>query len=65
MFDIPAELLEILECRRCHADVEPNETYGGFVCEACGLLYPVEDGIPNFLIDEARPLGDEDPGETA
>jgi len=29
----------------------------GFVCEACELIYPIEDDIPNFLIDEAKPLG--------
>jgi len=56
MLDVPPELLEILACPKCHASVETNESLGGFVCAACELLYPVEDGIPNFLIDEARPL---------
>jgi uncharacterized protein YbaR (Trm112 family) len=27
----------------------------GFACEACGLFYALDDGLPNMLIDEARP----------
>jgi hypothetical protein len=27
----------------------------GLVCDQCRLLYPIEDGIPVMLIDEARP----------
>ena len=26
------------------------------VCHTCRLVYPVEDGIPIMLIDEAKPL---------
>ena len=26
------------------------------VCHQCRLVYPVEDGIPIMLIDEAKPL---------
>jgi uncharacterized protein YbaR (Trm112 family) len=29
----------------------------GFACEGCALLYPVEDDLPNFLVEEALPLG--------
>jgi len=56
LLDVPPELLEILACPKCHADVRVDEELGGFACDACKLLYAVEDGIPNFLIDEARPL---------
>ena len=50
------DLLALLACPKCHAPValEPDES--GSVCAACALVYPVEDGIPNFLIEEARPL---------
>jgi uncharacterized protein YbaR (Trm112 family) len=27
----------------------------GFVCEACRLFYAVDDGLPNMLIDDAKP----------
>lgn len=50
------DLLALLACPKCHAAValEPDES--GFVCSKCALLYPIEDGIPNFLIEEAKPL---------
>ncbi len=51
-------LLEILCCpaehagEACHGDLE--EVPGGLRCRACGLVYPVEDGIPVMLQDQAR-----------
>jgi uncharacterized protein YbaR (Trm112 family) len=54
---LPQELLEIIVCPKCKGDLdyrqEPAEV---LVCTACRLAYPVEDGIPILLIDEARPL---------
>ncbi len=51
------ELLEILVCPKCKGDLEyreqPEET---LVCQACRLVYAVDDGIPIMLIDEAKPL---------
>jgi uncharacterized protein len=52
------ELLEILVCPKCKGDLE-YRTEGSaetLVCHACRLVYPVEDGIPIMLIDEAKPL---------
>jgi len=52
------ELLEILVCPKCKGELEyrnaPAEE--ALVCHACRLVYPVEDGIPIMLIDEAKPL---------
>ncbi len=28
----------------------------GLLCAKCQLLYQVEDGIPNLLIEEAKPV---------
>ena len=54
---IAPELLEILVCPKCKGDLEyrqdPAESLN---CHVCRLQYPVEDGIPILLIDEARPL---------
>jgi uncharacterized protein YbaR (Trm112 family) len=51
------ELLEIIVCPKCKGDLEyhqePPET---LICRACRLEYPVEDGIPILLVDEARAL---------
>ncbi len=51
-------LLEILCCpaeaggAACHGLLE--EVPGALRCRTCGLLYPVEDGIPVMLEDQAR-----------
>jgi len=51
-------LLEILCCPAepggvaCHGLLE--EAPGALRCRKCGLLYPVEDGIPVMLEDQAR-----------
>ena len=50
------QLLEILVCPRCKGRLEYQETQGELRCDACRLAYPVRDGIPIMLSDEARPL---------
>jgi uncharacterized protein YbaR (Trm112 family) len=49
---IDKELLEILACPECKGDVE--EKNGKIVCKKCGNKYPVKDGIPVMLIDQAE-----------
>ena len=53
---IDAQLLEILVCPKCKGDLEYRESPESLVCHVCRLIYPVEDGIPIMLIDEAKPL---------
>jgi len=52
-------LLEILACPQCKGPLEYSDTPTdeSFRCPVCRLRFRVEDGIPNFLIDEAEPLG--------
>ncbi len=48
-------LLEILACPNCHGDVEYLEDESVIVCRGeCRYRYPVRDGIPIMLIDEAE-----------
>lgn len=48
------ELLDVLACPNCRGDVEYREDEGFIVCVGtCGYKYPVRDGIPVMLIDEA------------
>ena len=49
---IDKELLDILACPACKADVELKENK--IVCKRCGKKYPIKDGIPVMLIDEAQ-----------
>ena len=51
---IDKKLLSILACPACQADVVEKD--GKIVCtdKACALRYPVRDGIPVMLVDEAK-----------
>ena len=49
---IDKELLEILACPSCKGDVELKADK--IVCKKCGKKYPIKDGIPVMLIDEAE-----------
>ena len=47
-------LLEILVCPNCRGDVELVENDSFLVCRGeCGYRYPIKEGIPVMLIDEA------------
>ena len=55
---IEPELLEIIVCPRCRSDLLPHpdaERPESLRCsdQKCGLVYPVRDGIPVLLVDEA------------
>lgn len=50
------QLLEILVCPKCKGALEYREQEGFLVCHRDRLKYPVRDGIPVMLIDEATPL---------
>lgn len=47
------ELLEILVCPYCKGDLELKPDESGLKCLQCRRLYPIRDGIPVMLIDEA------------
>lgn len=49
------DFLDLLACPKCHSELQVVPQPEGFVCEACQLLYALEDGLPNMLISEARP----------
>jgi uncharacterized protein YbaR (Trm112 family) len=49
---IDKELLEILACPVCKTQVVEEEDR--LVCTECGRRYPVRDGIPVMLVDEAE-----------
>ena len=46
-------LLEIMACPACYAAVVQNGAW--IVCQGarCGKRYPIRDGIPVMLVDEA------------
>ncbi len=54
---INKELLEILACPVCKGGLRQTEDGEGLVCDRCRLKYPVKDGIPVMLADEAEKIG--------
>jgi uncharacterized protein len=51
---VDEKLLEILACPNCRGDVEYLPDEDVIVCRGrCRYRYPVRDGIPVMLIDEA------------
>ena len=50
------DLLEILACPQCKGKIVADENQDKLLCHACKLVYPVRDGIPVMLVDEALPL---------
>ena len=48
------ELLEILVCPKCKGKVEYIESEKVIVCSPDKLRFPVKEGIPIMLIDEAE-----------
>jgi uncharacterized protein len=49
---IDDELLRILACPLC---VTPLSQIGDrLICDACGRRYPIREGIPILLVDEAE-----------
>ena len=52
---IDKRLLEILVCPKCHGDLVLKQDR--LICQGCGLRYPIRDGIPVMLIEEAESTG--------
>jgi uncharacterized protein YbaR (Trm112 family) len=52
---IDEKLLEILVCPKCKQPVVLSAQGDALDCAVCQLHYPVEDGIPVMMIDEAKP----------
>ena len=51
------KLLEILVCPVCKGPLVWNKGASELVCKADRLAFPVKDGIPVMLEEEARTLG--------
>jgi uncharacterized protein YbaR (Trm112 family) len=50
---VPQELLDILVCPVCKKPLIQKETGESLKCGECHRVYPVRDGIPILLVDEA------------
>ncbi len=50
---LPDGLLDIMQCPSCSGTLLEVMEPPSLLCGECGLRYPVEDGIPVMLVDEA------------
>ncbi len=53
---VDPRLLEILVCPVTKQKLHYDRVHNELVSRAAGLAYPIRDGIPIMLPDEARPL---------
>ena len=51
---ITPDFVAMLACPACRGPLTLNENEAGLVCPACSVIYPVRDGIPVMLVEEAR-----------
>ena len=51
---VSSELLEILVCPVDHGGLEVVSDGAGLRCRTCGRRYPIREGIPVMLVDEAE-----------
>ena len=54
------KLLDILVCPLCKSPLVYRKTEQELICKADRLAYPIQDGIPVMLADEARTLSIEE-----
>lgn len=52
-----AKLLEVLVCPRTRTPLRYDRVRQELTSQAARLAYPVREGVPIMLIDEARELG--------
>jgi uncharacterized protein YbaR (Trm112 family) len=55
--ELDKELLEILACPLCKGPLRIDES--SLVCAPCRLRYPIRDGIPVLLVEEAEEMREE------
>ena len=60
MSEVDPKLLEVLVCPQTRTPLRYDKQRQELIRDAARLAYPVRDGVPIMLIDEARELGPEE-----
>jgi len=60
--DVDPKLLEILVCPLTKGPLEYDRNAQELISRKAGLAYPIRDGIPIMLVDEARELATDGAG---
>jgi uncharacterized protein YbaR (Trm112 family) len=53
---ISPELLQVLACPKCKQKIDLSDDGRSLICKTDRLRYPIVDGIPVMLVEEAEPL---------
>jgi len=61
-YEVDPKLLEILVCPVTRTTLIYDRAKKELISKAAGLAYPIRDGIPIMLPEEARALSDEEKG---
>jgi|TARA_B110000438_G_C15383721_1_gene465914 uncharacterized protein YbaR (Trm112 family) len=56
---VDSKLLEILVCPLTKGPLQYDQVSNELVSVQAGLAFPIRDGIPIMLVDEARSLDDD------
>jgi len=48
------ELLAIIVCPACRSRLDYSDERQTLTCTACRRIYPIKDGIPILLVEEAK-----------
>ena len=51
--------IDLLACPECNGQLTYDKAEQELICDNCQLAFPVLDGIPLMLVEEARKLTDE------
>jgi uncharacterized protein YbaR (Trm112 family) len=54
--DVDPRLLEVLVCPVSHGPLNYDRQKGELISRKAGLAYPIRDGVPVMLAEEARTL---------
>ena len=56
--EVDPRLLEVLVCPLTKGPLEYDRARGELISRSAKLAYPIRDGVPIMLPEEARPLGE-------
>jgi uncharacterized protein YbaR (Trm112 family) len=51
---VSPDLLAIMQCPACAGELTERHEPPALVCSDCGRAYPIREGIPVMLIEEAE-----------
>jgi LSD1 subclass zinc finger protein len=54
LLEVSSKLIEMLVCPVCKTPVRLTPDSQGLRCASCCLIYPIRDGFPVMIKDEAR-----------